>query len=43
MIYINGILAKEEDLNRLDYDILVNRIWFTVYKNKQGVQFIWTE
>lgn len=43
MIYINGILANVEDRKRFQYDVLTKDIDYKVYKNKQGIQFIWTE
>ena len=43
MVYINGILASEIDLFRFNNDVIKNKIKFIAHKNKQGVQFIWTE
>ena len=43
VIYINGILASLEDRARFKHDVLTRDIDYKVYRNKQGIQFIWTE
>lgn len=41
-IYINNVLASEEDIERLNYDIIYKNIHFTARKDWMGNQYVTT-
>lgn len=42
MVYINGILATEEDRELLNYNIIHNNLQFTATRDENGVQYVTT-